>query len=313
MIGMLSGLGQSVMDGLIKSRPGLLKERLERRFRRILCRLNDPIISIPAGGGKIKAHLSHNLPLYKKALRYYDTALRRFQDFCSGKEGAIAIIDIGANICDTAVYLLDGSDATVLCVEGGTEFLELLAINVAPYAGRVETADCYLGREEKTVVGKLSSHAGTARIELVAGGREMNVSTVESVIVQHPKFFSSRILKIDTDGYDCEIIRRALSWLVRSRAVIFVEFVPVLLEAVSKDYLETFELLRSIDYDFVMAYSNTGEYFCSGHLNDTGFMADLDFLTRQPHGPDFFDLFLFHEADAELGQSFRRSELKSHN
>jgi len=224
----------------------------------------------------------------------------------------MAIIDVGANVGDTAALLAEGSDVSILCIEGGREFFELLGRNTTPYGERVEVSESFLGREESSVDGELKFHNGTAHFEQKASGISTRVLTLPQTLAQHPRFLSSRILKSDTDGYDCEVLRGALPWLREAKAVIFVEFIPKLLEKVSADYLETFQLLHEVGYDLVISYRNTGEYFNSGHLNDPGFIADLELLTRKSYGAEYFDLFLFHKADDELGRRFRQIERELH-
>src|SRR5258706_4583195 len=66
-----------IFRGLISARSGSLQERFYWQLRDKLKLFGDPVIDIPIGATKIRAHCSHNLPLYKKIYKFYDTALPR--------------------------------------------------------------------------------------------------------------------------------------------------------------------------------------------------------------------------------------------
>jgi len=313
MKNLLTIAAQLSMDSFLSSAPGSLKERCARFIRRILNRIGDPVIRIPVQQGSIWAHLSHNLPVYRKHHVLYDSALRRFAEFTSHESLPLGVIDVGANIGDTAAMLMDIPEIKVLCVEGGIEFFDLLDRNAALHPGRVTVERSFLGRANSLVSGAMQSQEGTARFEKLDGAGTMKVETLTALLERQRAFLDARILKIDTDGYDCEILRGAISWLAHAKPVIFMEFFPELLQNVSDDYQDVFRALHEIGYDLTLAYKNTGEYFFSGHVGAVEFIPDLDYLTRMEFGPCYFDLFLFHADDLELGRSFRSSELSVHS
>lgn len=129
---------QVIFRGLMRARSGSLQERFFWQLRNKLKLFGDPVIDIPIGGTEIRAHCSHNLPLYKKHYKFYDTALPRLLRQLTQDGSRIAVIDIGANIGDTAAALLENENLIVICIECGDEFMDLLLINMRPYGSRVE-------------------------------------------------------------------------------------------------------------------------------------------------------------------------------
>jgi FkbM family methyltransferase len=311
MMQVMGKFGQWLIDRLIATPDGSFSCRCLRRLRRGVVAISDPVVSIPLGNTKLLAPLCHNLPLYQKQHPLYDSVLRRFVDFLAGQEAPPNIIDVGANIGDTAVALVHGNESRVLCVEGGEKFLGLLDRNRFAYSDRVRVERCFLGRKSKTVNGLLHSFAGTASLQSSRTGDSVEILSLVEVLTRWPEFASARILKVDTDGYDCEVLRGAMEWIAKLRPIIFMEFYPRLLEAVSGDYMEVFDLLVAAGYDLVLYYANTGEYISGGRLSD-GIAADIASLTHKSYGPVYYDLFLFHRDDDLLGARFRVQERLFH-
>lgn len=155
----------------------------------------------------------HPLPFYQRKFPLYD---RYFYDFfrCLSDEGRPAsVIDIGANIGDTAHAILSVStDAKLVCVEGAPHFLPFLHENTSRLE-QVRVVPKFLTVGAGEEMGFVAD-AGTGHLAPLeqSDAVELAWTTVSDVLAIADDFFEDgvRIWKSDTDGYDLEIA--ALNW-----------------------------------------------------------------------------------------------------
>lgn len=189
-------------------------------LRRALVRAGDPLLTWRVGGTDLLLPLSHELPFYRHDHPLYDRAIGHIAAEAGGP-----IVDIGANVGDTAAEMRAQTDAPILCIESDDRFFSLLERN-APQLEPVEL--------EHTAV---ESEKPLARI-----------------LEEHPLFAEPALVKIDTDGMDVPIILANLDFLARVRPVLFFEYDPHF--GATPD---VFERLREIGYRTMDVYENTGE------------------------------------------------------
>lgn len=84
---------------------------------------------------KIKIPFSHNLPVVIISHKNYNTNLPRIAIYVNSKYPDSSIIDIGANVGDTAALLRSFTDYPITCVEGDTKFFDLLKSNTQQMKG----------------------------------------------------------------------------------------------------------------------------------------------------------------------------------
>ena len=73
---------------------------------------------------------SHRLPDYTAAGSDYGQNLVKVCRELSRVSTSLNILDVGANVGDSALQILSAVDARILCVEGDDSYLEFLHINV---------------------------------------------------------------------------------------------------------------------------------------------------------------------------------------
>ena len=86
--------------------------------RRILVRLGDPTVRYRVGAVELELPLSHELPFYQHDHPRYDRQLGAIAAELGGP-----VVDIGANVGDTAAAIRAESDVPILCVEGDARVL----------------------------------------------------------------------------------------------------------------------------------------------------------------------------------------------
>ena len=219
--------------------------------RRALVRLGDPLVEWPVAGLELAMPLSHELPFYRHDHPLYDRPLGLVAAEVGGP-----VVDVGANVGDTAAEIRSRTDAPILCVEGDDRFFALLVRNASRIGG-LELEHAFVDAPEAAVVER---GAGTARLlhpstSLVRGRTEaVRTKPVTRILDEHPRFAEPALLKLDTDGMDVPIVLANLELLARIRPVLFFEYDPHL--GATPD---VFERLREIGYRRMDVYENTGE------------------------------------------------------
>jgi hypothetical protein len=187
--------------------------------RRLLVRLRDPLLRWPVGDARLLLPLSHELPFYRHDHPLYDRAIGHVAGDTGGP-----IVDIGANVGDTAAEMRARTDAPILCIEPDDRFFAILSRNAAQLEP-VELEHAAVGAESLT-----------------------------RILAAHPAFAEPALVKIDTDGMDVPIVLANLDFLERVKPVLFFEYDPHF--GATPD---VFERLREIGYRRMDVYENTGE------------------------------------------------------
>lgn len=278
-----------------------------RVARRGLLKAADPIVEYQLGPAHLALPLSHDLPYIKAwATRYGDNFVRIVRELHL-QEGAVPIIDVGANIGDTVALVREVGEHPVLCVEGSAEYLPLLRANVAAL-GDVEIDPVFVG--PATLSGSYALHAsqGTAELRLTTpdeGGA--TIVPVDAIIERHPRFARTRLLKIDTDGFDALVLHSAEALLRESHPVLFFEYFPDL--APEPDELpQLFAYLAGLGYRLGLVYDATGDFLIGADLDDAELMTDIHCRYRGNPAMRYADICAVHADDESIFAALRRSE-----
>lgn len=243
---------RAILAGDASTTAGRARLKLAIAARRALVRLGDPTVRHRVGEVEIELPLSHQLPFFRHAHPEYDRAVGRIAAELGGP-----VVDVGANVGDTAAAVRAETDAPILCVEGDARFFALLERNAARL-GDVELERAYVEGPER---GAVERGAGTARV--VEGAEELPSRPLRAILDAHPRFGSPALLKLDTDGMDVAILEANLDLLARRRPVVFFEYDPHLGAAPA-----IFERLADAGYARADWYENTGTLAASVRLPD---------------------------------------------
>ncbi len=310
--GALAHAAQRLSDGYIRSagssNPFKRGARGALRLaRRGILKAADPIVEYQLGPAQLALPLSHDLPYIRAwATRYGDNFVRIVAEL-NRQEGPVPVIDVGANVGDTVALVREVGEHPVLCVEGSAEYLPLLRANVAPL-GDVEIEPVFVG--PATLSGTYALHAsqGTAELRLTTpdeGGA--TIVPVDGILERHPRFAHTRLLKIDTDGFDALVLRSAEALLRQSHPVLFFEYFPDL--APEPDRLpEVFSYLAGLGYHRGLVYDATGDFLVGANLDDAEFMADIHSRYRGNPAMRYADICAVHEKDESIATALRIAE-----
>jgi FkbM family methyltransferase len=216
------------------------------------------------------------------------------------------MIDIGANIGDTALLVKNHTNIPILCIEGDERFYSLLQKNIEGFQ------DIYLESfvgDSNIIEGNYIYSKGTGRIAEQKGAAPMQFKSLNEILSGYPAFNKSKLLKIDTDGYDCRIIKNELKLLMDMRPILFFEYDPYYLKINNDDGLSVFDELFKINYKKMIIYENNGDYLLSTEVNQKQIIEDIHYFYCGRGGDKYYDICIFPSEDSELAEFIREKEL----
>lgn len=280
--------------------------RIALFLRRQIIKVADPALAYRLSSGcSIIIPLSHNLPLYKLAHKNYDTAIVRISRFLSRNKERVTIIDVGANVGDTAAVLLASVNCRVIAIEGNPKFLPYLKRNLEVYDARATIVPIFVGAPG-IVSATVSTSGGTASLK-VGVDSTLALRSLPSV-VSELGLDRIDLIKIDTDGYDIEVLISSVDWLSVEKPTLFFEFYPNLFSQVTKDGWRIFSILERTGYIGAIIYLNTGAYLRSFDLKNAAHIEELKAFVCSSDANSYVDILVF--SDEEKLSKFKATELQ---
>jgi FkbM family methyltransferase len=215
------------------------------------------------------------------------------------------MIDVGANVGDTAAIVRSVVEIPILCIDGDDRYFSLLELNFRQWPG-VELERAFVAAQSGVIQGRLASDYGSGHIVRDVGS-VTTVRTLQNIISKHPKFSSAKLLKIDTDGFDTLIIRGAMDFLSTEKPAIFFEYDPHYFKQHDPLGFSIFEDLRGIGYQSALFFENTGELLARVSLGDVELLSDLNRFCSNRFGKRYFDVFVAHSVDADILDGVREA------
>ncbi len=266
----------------------------------------------------------HMLESYQSRFRLYDSVLGEICRLVVAKYPDLTVIDIGANVGDTAALLCRHQDVPILCIEGNPVFATFLRRNLSHLPAGIEVAQVLVGKASGFVsAGNLKTGSGTASLD--AGGAtaysrdQLRIEPLDVILSAHPRFKRSRLLKTDTDGSDFDILISSIDFIRTNLPVLYFEYDPTFRKDGVACGLEVIEQLAAAGYDKMFIYDNFGNFLEFIEWNVTDRMRDLSrfvmshlLLGRQIY---YLDVCAFSDADGDIAADllqFHRSMIDSH-
>jgi FkbM family methyltransferase len=304
-------VAQFILNRYLNSNPESFLGRVNRKIfytiRNKLSHFFDPEVKYNLAGVNILLPFSHNLPVSKKVFPSYDENIGRITSLVKGKYDDLKMIDIGANVGDTVIMVKTKVDIPILCIEGEEKFVSLLQKNTKSFQN-IFVEKSFVG-DEKFISGNYVYSKGSGRI--VEGENQSGISlkTLEQIMSKYSEFKKSKLLKIDTDGFDCRIIKNEINLLSEMKPVIFFEYDPFLYKP-KDDALGVFDLLLKAGYGAVVFYENTGDYLLTTDLSNKNLIADLHYYFSGRKMGRYCDIAVFHNEDSDLVNKLREREIQ---
>lgn len=257
---------------------------------------------------EIKLPFQHDLPIIKRHYPFYDTQIGRIVKYINEKYHAFQIIDVGANVGDSAIILKSNVDLPILCIEADEYYFSLLLENTKNLTD-VVCDHSYVGESQSSDM-KLVRYKGTARLVEDDNSKEaIKFKSIEEIIKKYNEFNNIKFLKIDTDGFDCKIIRSSTEFLSEHKPIIFFEYDPHLLREFNDDGLSVFLYLISLGYDKMVLYDNRGDLLLSTSLAQSHIIEELHLYFSGRNSEQYMDICVFHNFDIDIFNIVRKKEL----
>lgn len=306
-------LAQFLLNRIIKKRnEGLFGKILNKIFlqlRHIYLLFNSSaLVTYDLEGINISLPLRHDLPIVRKYFPLYDSNIGRIAKYLTKKYSGFQAIDIGANVGDTAIIIKSQLDIPILCIEADDLYSKLLKKNTMG----LENLDY-----EQSFVGEsglgnyqLVSYKGSARL-IQTANTQNNVAfkSLTEITEKHSQFNNVKFIKIDTDGFDCKIIRSNLDYLKLNKPVIFFEYDPYFLNLMGDDGLSVFNSLKNIGYEKLLIYDNTSVFKMSLNIQDVKALEELHLYYSGRQSEMYMDICAFHRDDSELADAISELEV----
>jgi FkbM family methyltransferase len=309
-------VAQALLSGALAPRRRTLTNRLigmlARRARALWAAHGDPLIRYPIGGREMVMPLSSELPIIHARWTHYDTNLVRLAVMAAAGKRNAAIVDIGANVGDSTIQIRQALETPILCVEGDELFVDLLRHNLRDVPD-VEVAEVFVAAAGDCGPGRPQSirrQGGTAALIPSSAGLPLTrpVRSLAEILSAHQRFSAPGFIKIDTDGFDSQIIAGNRELLSRTCPVVFFEFDPFLAARVGDENpYRAIAALAEAGYEGALVYSNTGELILVARVTDAPLWHDLGryALARPGH---YYDVAAFHVDDLELYEQSAAAE-----
>lgn len=173
------------------------------------------------------------------------------------QQAPVTVLDVGANVGDSALQILDAADARILCVEADPYFLEYLHLNVDADP-RVTVVEALLTPDGRTEATTAVRTGGTTRFAEGDADDALPTVTPERLLADHPDFADLRLIKSDTDGYDVVLVPAITEAWGDARPVLFFEYDHRLSRLAGNDPLAVWPRLESLGYREVAVWGNGG-------------------------------------------------------
>lgn len=218
---------------------------------------------------------------------------------------APVVVEVGSNIGASLIEIKRvRPDAVVYCFEPSKRFADVLDRNVDVNRLRDVTVERVLvGSSEGT--GELFVNSSTASLASPDYGGHRLLATVPTAMVTLDGYFDGAdridLLKIDTDGYDLDVVKGARVLTARHAPAIYCEFAPFLLEETGGTGPEFLELLADLGYGTLFPVVEGGQVLAEPR-NHAGVLAAAD-------AERYVDLVAVHDSRPEQAEALRRAAL----
>ena len=205
------------------------------------------------GSHKIVIPANYCLPEFQSKYKLYDRFLPVLAKYLNTTG---SIIDVGANIGDTTVSIAQNCKNPILCIEPSDQFLPFLKKNVTlinwKENNRVKIINSFAGTG--LFSGEIEhSPRGTATLNIEVEKKNTH-SSLDSLVANDS---AVSLIKVDTDGFDFDVLNSAKNIIRNSEPILFWEN-QMFKEFQLNGYNNLYELLTKYGYLYLYVFDNYG-------------------------------------------------------
>jgi FkbM family methyltransferase len=252
---------------------------------------------------------SHRLPEFVHKFPSYGANLMQVADVALRSSDPRLVIDIGANVGDSALALRHHNGAAVLAVEGDPYWLDYLNRNVVADADVVVEPSLIVSREllEQSLsprrLGGTTTFVAAAADSASTGCRSI---TAEELVRRHPRFAAAGLVKSDTDGFDTRIVPLLAAALQPAHPVLFFEYDSAISRTAGDPRPEdVWSRLAALGYATIAVWDNIGKPLGDTTVADMAREPEVfDALMREnPYA--YWDVAVVHEDSPSVAEGIR--------
>lgn len=306
---------QMAYDSLLKfygNRPGFVQRAVARLAQRLTKNMG-AAVTYSVDGIPLRIPPAHETPFLWSQNSDYSKSLARVAEICAGKYPSGVILDIGANVGDSAALIRSrGVVNTIVAVEGLPWFFKMLRANLVSL-GDTRAVQTFIGPDagQADLKVRLSS-AGNAHVyeDGEAYGAEASGDSISGKFITVAELAETtapgrevKLIKTDIECYDIPVLNGSLEFLSKHRPVVFMELhirdIDERVKGVTWTNLWTG--LRNAGYTKAFYWYNSGDFLCMVDLErDARIIEDLHGYFRNRAGLIYADVCLMHSNDADL-------------
>ena len=300
----------------------MLVFRVLRRLYRSLAEGRNALVKYSVDGCEIFFPALHETPFHWKFAPDNSKSLGRVAAACADVYPESVIVDVGANVGDSAAIIRSrGVRNRIVSVEGVPEFYAVLVRNAALLGG-VTPVLGFAGA---------FGHCAAASMRVVPGGNAVlyenpgdygiraealpvlnaEFVTLEQVVGQHAPGARVKLLKTDIEGYDLPVLNGSLEFIANHRPLVYLELHVSSVDEKSKgvSWRDLWRNLRELGYTRALYWYNSDDFLCMLDLSrDEAVIEDIHEYFRDRAGRLYLDVCLTHGEDAGLAEALRAGE-----
>lgn len=283
-------LSPGKVSEIVKRRLGWLVRDRVRPHRHVVREVQGVRLTLP---------WSHRLPDYAPDGSAYGQNLVELARLL-GEQDSLTVLDIGANVGDSALQILNAVDGRILCVEGDPYYLDFLRLNTSSDE-RVSVVEALLAVPHSEGALTAVRTGGTTRFTAGDVADGLPKITAASLHDLHPEFADLRLIKSDTDGYDVALVPALAAVWADSRPVVFFEYDPYLTRIAGLDPMAVWPELAALGYQSVVVWDHGGDLLGQTSTIDIAQRAQAlgAPLRGRPGARTYWDVAVVHRGDTQ--------------
>jgi FkbM family methyltransferase len=250
----------------------------------------------------IKIDYLHLLPTYEKNFPHYDRFLSHIVKYL---ENNSIVVDVGANIGDTAIKMAYSNDCLeYICIEADSNFYKDLVENIKTLKIikpelKIRTANEYIGQDNDNVSLIDGTHGSKRSVTDLGSIKSLGLADLFRKFNISEKKLS--LIKSDVDGCDWDVIQSSFT-LLKNLPYIYFECFYQNIEQLNNFKITISDLFNK-GYTNFSFFDNYGQHICCEN-NLKNIYELLDYIKRQNFSKStrtifYYDILAFSEKEKE--------------
>ncbi len=233
----------------------------------------------------------------------YSSEIARLVEITRSKYSDLKVIDIGANVGDTVAVIKSLVDVPIVAIEGDADTLIFLEKNVHLF-NNVEIIKTFLDEVRKTISVSISKIGWNTTLVPTDENAKPNVpvETLDNILAERSDRSCFKFIKIDTEGFDCRILRGSQEVLSDVKPVVHFEYNREAMNSINESGVRTFNSMRELGYRKIVIWDNQGRFLLASDLGQQEILSDLDAYVSNgsKSAIAYWDVCIFHSEDDDI-------------